>query len=49
MKTFIFFCENLDQGYRCNKTITAKNKAVATKQFNRDYENLKIIHIEVIE
>ena len=42
MKTFIFYCTNLDQGYRTAKTITAKTLALAKRQFNNDYDNLRI-------
>ena len=49
MKTFIFFCENLDQGYRFQKTITAKSKAVATRYFNQDYDNVKIGYIKEVK
>ena len=49
MKTFIFFCENLDQGYRFQKTITAKSKAVATRYFNQDYDNVKIVYIKEVK
>ncbi len=42
MKTFIFYCTNLDQGYKTSKTITAKTLALAKRQFNRDYDNLRI-------
>ena len=42
MKTFIFYCTNLDQGYITSKTITAKTLALAKRQFNRDYDDLKI-------
>ena len=42
MKTFIFYCTSLDQGYRTSKTITAKTLALAKRQFNRDYDDLKI-------
>ena len=42
MNTFLFFCTNLDQGYKTSKTITAKTLALAKRQFNDDYDNLKI-------
>ena len=42
MITFIFYCTNLDQGYKTSKTITAKTLTLAKRQFNNDYDNLKI-------
>ena len=49
MKSFRFNCQNMEQGYMVTKTITATNKSAATRQFNRDYDNLKVLHVEEIK